>query len=493
MASERSALMHALLLCGLVMLGAGADAADIRAVKPIAPVRSPPDNATPSGAPVRMPLVDAVALGLRENRNIRSAYLERVAQKYDLFVSETRFLPRINLAADLVHERGSGYRNTFSEVAPSLGWTMPTGAQLGFSWIRRDRLGGGESNESIGLSLSQPLLRGGGIDVNMAPVRLARLQDEISRLALKTNVADTITAIILAYRGLYQAQEQVRISELALERMRDLLETNRALIDAGRMAAADIVQTEANLAGQEVALFQARQARTSAQLVLLRLLAADPRTNIVADDAMAVRRVSIDQDKVLMLALSSRMDVLAQRLAVEQNRQALLVARNNLLPDLSVAASMSRQNLRDPLLGRERTYNARSVGIQLDIPIGDFSVRQGEVRAETGLRTAELRYDDLLQTVEAQIRDAVQRVEAAWLQVEAANRARDLAERALDIQRERLAVGRASNFEVLSFQTDLRAADMQALAASIAYQNELTSLDQQIGSTLDTWRISLND
>ena len=116
-----------------------------------------------------------------------------------------------------------------------------------------------------------------------------------------------------------------------------------------------------------------------------------------------------------------------------------------------------------------------------------------EIGATTNLRVAELRYQELAQIVETQIRDGVQTVEASWRQLEAARRARMLAAQALELQQEKLRVGRASNFEVLSFQTDLRAADTQELTAGIDYLNALTALDQQIGNTLETWRISLND
>ena len=75
--------------------------------------------------------------------------------------------------------------------------------------------------------------------------------------------------------------------------------------------------------------------------------------------------------------------------------------------------------------------------------------------------------------------------------METARRARDLAERALELEQEKLQAGRTSNFEILSLQAGLRTADIQALAAEIAYLNALTALDQQIGSTLETWRITL--
>lgn len=44
-------------------------------------------------------LADAVALGLRGNRDIRLSYLQRVAQKFDLRVAESFFSPRLLLSS----------------------------------------------------------------------------------------------------------------------------------------------------------------------------------------------------------------------------------------------------------------------------------------------------------------------------------------------------------------------------------------------------------
>lgn len=464
-------------------------------VAPDAPFPSPPARPVPSGKPVPLSLVEAVALGLRDNRGIKSAYLERVAQKFDLVVAESLFRPRIDLAADLVRQRVGGITSTDLAMTPSISWLAPTGASAGLVWDRRQRLDGGSRalSDTTSFSISQPLLRGAGFDVTLAPVRIARLQEQINHLRLKSTVSDTVTAIIFAYRDLLRAQQQVQLAQLSLERTQSLLDTNRALIAAGRMAAADIVQTESGLANQEVAVLQARQQKASAQLSLLQLLAVDPRTNIVAGDPIRAEQMSIDLDAVIDLGLSSRMDILAQRKALEQDRQALIVARNNRLWNLSVTGSISRQRGNDALLGQTDPRTDHAVGLQLDIPIGDPSLRQREIQATTTIRTAELRYQDLCQSVETQIRDAAQTVEANWQQLEAARRARNLAAKALELEQEKLKVGRASNFEVLSFQTDLRAADTQELTASITYLNALTALDQQIGNTLDTWRIDLND
>jgi outer membrane protein TolC len=62
----------------------------------------------------------------------------------------------------------------------------------------------------------------------------------------------------------------------------------------------------------------------------------------------------------------------------------------------------------------------------------------------------------------------------------------------IQIEREKLTLGRSSNFQVISFEADLRHAENTRLNALIAYLNAQVELDLQLGLTLDTWKISLN-
>jgi outer membrane protein TolC len=188
------------------------------------------------------------------------------------------------------------------------------------------------------------------------------------------------------------------------------------------------------------------------------------------------------------------MDLLAQRKAVEQSRHNLIVAKNNRLWDLSVVGTLQKQGPVDGVaLAGIGATTSNSIGLQLNIPIGDYTRPQSEIQATTSVRVSEVQLADLEQQVEAAIRDAVQGGELSWLQLVAAQRARTLAGSALDVARQKLQAGRASNFEVLSYEAALRAADVQALAATVTYLNALTNLDQQLGTTLDTWHITLND
>ncbi|MBN0031084.1 TolC family protein, partial [Pseudomonas aeruginosa] len=97
----------------------------------------------------------------------------------------------------------------------------------------------------------------------------------------------TISQVIGAYRELLRAQEQARIAREALARTQELLEVNRAMIRAGRMAEFEIVQTEADVASQELNVEESTNQVDSARLALLQLLALDLSTQIRASDALA--------------------------------------------------------------------------------------------------------------------------------------------------------------------------------------------------------------
>ena len=482
--------------------------AEAQVSTPLSPVASPtPATPAASGAPVNLSLVEAVALGLRDNRTIRSAYLDRIAQRFDLVVAQSAFLPKLNIVGSLAATRTSGAPGTTSTLGPTATWLAPTGATVQFSWVRNQTAGGGElaeETETTNLTVTQPLLQGAGLAVNLAPLRTAELQEQIDKLGLKTTVSATVTSIVQAYRTLQQTQEQLKLAKASQERSNSLLDTNRSLIAAGRMAAADLIQTQADAANQQVAVLQAEQARESAQLALLQLLAVDLRTDVIAADPIKAEHMDIDLEQVIALGLNNRMDLLAERKALAQDRQSLIVAKNNRLWNLSVVGSVQNERFSGaapPLATIAGTNTVTTVtsgttgnvGLQLNIPIGDYSLRQTEIQAQITVRKAEIQLEDLQQQVEASVRDAVHGVEISWRQLEAARQARDLAAKALENERDKLKAGRASNFEVLSFEADLRAANTQSLAASIAYLNALTTLDQQLGTTLDTWRISLND
>lgn len=447
---------------------------------------------------VDLSLADAVFLGLRDNRTIRSAFLQRIAQKFDLRVAEDQFKPKLMLSGRYFFGRNQDDRYRTSEMVPTTTLLSELGTRFSLSWTSRlnqaDHVSRYQSN-GLTFSVIQPLLRDAGPEVTRAPVRLARLAEQANRLSLKSTVSQTVTQVVVTYRELLRTQEQLRIARNALVRSQQLMEVNKALITAGRMAEFEIVQTEADAAMQELGVEEAVNNLDASRRGLLRLLAFDLNTSIRASDLLGAKRIEFNMAQALNIALENQPEYLMQLISSEQAAINLLVAKNQQLWDISLvggASKLQENAFRDKSSNIYRQWD-KYIGVQINIPIGDLRPRQTKIRAEIDVRDKNIRLVEMKQLIERDVGDAVRDVGSRWRQYEIAQRARELSLRKLEIERDKLKMGRSSNFQVLSFEADLRNAENSQLNALIAYLNAQTLLDEKLGMTLDSWDISLND
>ena len=443
---------------------------------------------------IELSLSDAVFLGIRNNRTIKSAYINRVSEKFDLRVAEDRFTPQFSIDGSLSRQRIAGVHTNQFDISPGVTMLTPLGTSFDFAWnmSQSNSEGSKQSNNTLDLSINQPLLRGAGYIVNIAPVRTAQLQEKINKLRLKTTVSETIGTIILAHRDLLQAQEELRLANEAVIRGQETLKQNQTLINAGRMAEMDAVQTEADLENQKLRVLQAQQSLQDKRLTLLDLLNLDFSTPIVAKETFTLKRININIPYLYETALKNREDYQGQLYVIEQNKLGITVAKNEQLWDISLFAQgtygKEKQSGYSDTQVRDGTF-----GIRFSIPLNDLNRKQQLVQADTSFKSAELQLDIIKSGVERQIRTSGQEVEIYWQQAKVAETSLDLARRALDVEKSKLSAGRSSTFEVRSMEQNLRDAETQLVNAKINYLNALTRLDLQLGTTLDTWQITLND
>ena len=134
-----------------------------------------------------------------------------------------------------------------------------------------------------------------------------------------------------------------------------------------------------------------------------------------------------------------------------------------------------------------------SAGLQLTIPLNDLTSEQTEVQSIIALRKNELQLDQLRTQIDQQVRDAVRSVDVNWRQAKLSHLSADLARKTLEMEQLKMQSGRSSNFQIVSFQRDLVSAEGNELTADITYLQALVTLDQQLGTTLDTWKIQIHD
>ncbi len=425
-------------------------------------------------------LDDAIALALENNRGLLDARLSRAIQKFSLEVAEDRYSP-IGSIAPTVRAQRDGQMTADASIGTGL--RIPTGGQISLRWSK-PLAGGEDTSGTVSLGFSQPLLRGFGTDIDTAPLRVARIGERIGVLAFRQAVAGVVISTIQAWRGLVQSRRQLEIGEASLARAREQLDINRKLVEAGQMAARELLQSEADVAGRELGLVQTRNGVTSANFSLIDILDIDSSTVIRPVEAPSVPRRPLSVEQAIETALRHSPGYAQALLVREIAGIGLTVAENSKLWDLSLDADMSRGTGGD--VGID--YSA---GLRLTVPLWDRSPELGLRSARADVRRAERGLKELRQAMGIAVRQAVYDVEVGQRQIELARRARELTEEKLAIERSKLQQGLSSTFQLSRFEEDLVGAQNAEVDALAGYDNALLALDRTLGTTLETWGITV--
>jgi outer membrane protein TolC len=351
------------------------------------------------------------------------------------------------------------------------------------------------------LSLSQPLLRNLGFDVNLTNIRIATNNQSISREQLRLRVSDVVTQVQNAYFDLIFALENLEVRRRSLRLAQELVALNRSRVRAGVAAPVEVTQAEAQEAArlQDVILAEkaVRDAEDALKVVLnLPATSATWDTIIQPVDAATFQAVTVSQEEAVRTALDNRYEMRSAKLDIDNRDLTVRLTRNQLLPDLALTGTLglggfgsSYGSAVNEALSTE--FTSYTIGLQLTVPIGNRAAQAGYIRSKLLSDQAKISLRQLELLITQQVREAVRRVEADARRVEANRAARVLAEEQLRVEQRRLEAGVTTTFNVLSFQRDLAEAQANEIRAITDYNKSLANLDQARGVVLERYNIEL--
>jgi len=469
---------------------------------------------------LRMTLTDAVSLALRSNRNIAIYYLNRVLQKYDLEIAEAEFIPNVNLevtSSPIFTDAYTTFKGSKSKTLTeywNAGTTLsathkiPTGGAFTFSWENtytntRTKTDGAvlspyTSPSVWSLKFDQPLLKGGGIDFTRAALIRARLQEQENILSLRDNISSIIESTITAYNSFYRSSRNLKIRKTALEEAKKQLETNKILVETGRMAANELVQSEAQVADQEFSYEEALNTVETNRLALLDILDIDKTTQIIPDEEITIKERKPDYETCLDIALGHNLTFIQKINAVKTSELSLMEQENSRLWDLDLTARFKEDY--DTYMWKSHTDDDKArewyVGLTLTAPFelyGNDRIvkRKNLLAAKKLLKVARINLDEAKSDLETQIQNAVRNVYTQLKLVRRSQKSLELAQMKLEFEKTKLNVGRSTIFQVVSFQNTLVEKQEAELNQTISYLTSLITLDRLLGKTLETWNIEL--
>jgi outer membrane protein TolC len=213
-------------------------------------------------------------------------------------------------------------------------------------------------------------------------------------------------------------------------------------------------------------------------------------------------------------ALHKRPELAESHIDLVNRQISRRAASNALLPSLSLVAFYAGSGLAGPVnpvysLGQQSTvptdfvgalghaFNNSSpdyyVGLNLNIPIRNRVAKADQFRSELEYRQAELRLEQLKKQVRIEVRNAQYALDQTGARVEAARKARDLAQRTFDITKKEQELGAGSIYQTLSAQRDLALAELDLVSALTTYQKAKVELDRVTGATLEHNGILIQD
>ena len=358
-------------------------------------------------------------------------------------------------------------------------------------------------------SYTQPLLRGFRIDSFRQQLLTSRNNQVIADIQLREQMTVLTQAVRFAYYDLVGAIEGLKVAQVSLDLSRQSLQDNRTRVEVGTMAPIDIIEAEAEVASLEEAVISA-EARISTAQDRLRALVLNPSqadfwtVRLEPGEAPTLTPIEVDVEGAVQNALANRTDLARLRKQLDNVDVSLRFNQNQRLPALDMIASynlvglagtqfefdrtsqafpppiasQSQRSFRDALADVfGNNFRTWSFQFQFSYPIGrstaDAAVAAGRLERQQGqndLRNMELQ-------VATAVRDAARQVATNLKRVEATRKAREFAERRLEAEQKRMAVGLSSTFQLFQTQRDLARQRQSEVNAIIDYNRSIVTYE----------------
>ncbi|HVX65415.1 MAG TPA: TolC family protein [Bryobacteraceae bacterium] len=376
---------------------------------------------------------------------------------------------------------------------------------------------------SLGLTLTQPLLRGFGSEINRRYIRIAQNNRKVTDLVFRQQVIDTVSGIIRLYYDLVSLNEDVGVKRQTMELAKKLYEDNKAQVEQGTLAPIELVRAQALISASQQDLANSEGLEREQELIVKNVLTrrgtADPairEAHVIPTTPMpapAAEPVQPVQD-LLALAFKNRPDLASAGLQLTNTQIALAGSRNNLRPDLNLVASATNSGLAgqpNPLgtttpsqafIGGfggtleqifRRNYPTYGVGIQLNLPLRNRVAQADYVRDELQYRQTQIQRQQLENRARLEVEDALISLERSRAAYAAAVDTTHYQEQSLAAEQEKFAVGLSTTFLIIQYQSQLAQARSTEVAARGAYAKARAVLDRALGLTLDRNSVSLDD
>lgn len=408
-------------------------------------------------------IAEAIELAYFNNQDFQVSLLELEQAEATLTEARSAFAPVVTTSADLTAQESNSTQTVFGTVGED-GIDTTLNASVG---VRYDLFTSGQRSATLRAAQEQ--------------VRLSELEVDRRREELRLETTSL-------YYDLQESGEQIRINQSFVEEAQRNQRDNELRRQAGVGTRFDVLRADVQLANAQQDLIQAQAQQRIARRNLARLLNFPSTLNLSATPVPApdnwestYERWGLTLEDSILLAFQGRVELEQQLAQREISTQQARAARAANGPQVGLFANYSWSDLLD---NSSDTYN---FGAQFNMVLADGGAARARARQqEVNADIAEERFSELLDRVRFEVEQAYFTLRSNEENVRTARTAITQASTALELANLRLDAGVGTQLDVLTAQSELTQAEGNWVSAALGYNRALASLQRAVSNLRST-------
>lgn len=435
-----------------------------------------------------------VAIGLRENSDVRQSKLALRLNRPGDMAAIGRFLPSVSLGLNFsesqfenrtfVNPDGSvsSLPITFEDVV-----IVPDNEGnlvLDTVTVTQEPSEGKSRSNSWSVNADLSLFEGGQ---RIFLYRIAQSQKKINTLTVEEAHKTLTRTVAQQVVGVLTLEKVVALNKRLRDQRQDAFDLAKARFEVGAVTELDVLQAEIELGTAGNAIASSERELEKRREDLNQTLGINLASRFPIAETGTLTPYQFELEDLVGQAWQNRTDLDMALAQVKLTKDYIRYARGAYLPRVSIGAtrSASEQSGADQAFtlnprNRNTTYYA-----SLNWNLFDGFAREFDVASrKVDLRRAEETERDLRLSIEKAVREAYRNLETVYDQMQITNRNRDLANRTLELERERYRLGATSALSLRDAQVTYERAETDHLSKELEYQSSLIALELAVGKSL---------
>ena len=369
--------------------------------------------------------------------------------------------------------------------------------------VNNGRFDSNEYRSAMRFSISQPLLRNAGRQVNEASIRIAEYSQQAVQLKTRLQAIRIVAIVDKAYWALYQAWGELDVRRQQFEYANQNLAMVNRRVQEGLTAAVEVNRAEIGVADRMDALIVAETNLKLAQRQLRFYMndisdEVNTASLLVPSTQPNLLKYEFNRNKLLEDALSGRLELLEQELKLAADLTNIDYLENQTLPIFTLDYQYGALSNTSNRVGNSYQnllngdFNDWSVGLKFEMPLTN-EASKARLEKAVQQRNQRLATNDLqILTVKKEIYDALDYVDQNWQRILAARQQVLIAGLNYEAELKQFNEGLRTMTEVLETLSRLGEAQIKEVRAISDYQISLVDTAFATGTLIGYSKLDFN-